>query len=88
MREGVSTLTRMPSRLASIASVREKITSPAIAVAITDSPGVATLAASDATLMITPLPCVRIQGRTRRHIRSGAIRRAKMIGPISLIAVW
>jgi hypothetical protein len=69
----VSALTRTPSRLASMASVRLNITIAAITPPMIDSPGVATFAASEAILMIRPDFCARRDGSTALHISSGAI---------------
>jgi hypothetical protein len=71
--DGVSALTRIPSRFASMARVRLNITMAAIAAPITDSPGVATFAASEAMLTIRPDFWARIDGNTTLHIKSGAM---------------
>src|SRR5882757_3369153 len=60
--DGVRTLMRTPSRLASSAAALEYITIAAIAAPTSVSPGVATLAASEATLMMDPVPLARIAG--------------------------
>src|SRR3546814_2107477 len=68
MSEGVTMLTRIPSRLTSIAIARANMVIAAIAAPITVSPGVADLAASDATTTIEPAPLARMTGRTARLI--------------------
>ena len=62
--DGVSTLMRMPLRFSSSAAALENIRIAAIAAPISVSPGVATLAASEATLTITPDLCARRTGST------------------------
>ena len=76
-------LTRMPKRLASIASVREKTTIAAMPAPRIVSPGVGTLAASDAMLRITPPPRSRMCSSARRLISIGAITVARMVGSMS-----
>ena len=79
--DGVSTLARMPSRLASTASPRVNITIPAIAAPITLSPGVGILAASEAMLTIVPRFASRMYGSAALQLRICANRqRSRMPG--------
>ena len=64
--EGVTALTRIPFRLASRATTRAIITMAAIAPPSTLSPGVAILAASEATSTMLPPPWRCMTGRNAR----------------------
>jgi hypothetical protein len=78
---------RTPSRFASNAAARENITIAAIAAPMTVSPGVATFAASEATLMIEPPLRSRIAGSTACVIWSGGRTSLSMIVLTSAIGI-